>query len=224
MTSPISQPTPIAILVALALLTIACQGGNAPSSVSDWGSDSSPSPRVDTTQMPADHTADWLQRHGALAMGSGNDCAVCHSEQDCVSCHVDSLDAPYAVHPPNYETVHATDARQGVMDCASCHRLDTFCETCHIESGVTPRLDDRPPASLDFHPPEWIQTHGDMARQDINDCASCHMEQDCVACHRGINPHPPDFQLNCAHTLDADPSSCAQCHTEDLQTLQQLCL
>ncbi len=180
-------------------------------------------------QMPADHTVDWERRHGAVAMSQGNDCAVCHMEQDCVECHVESLDQPYAVHPPNYEVVHASDADQGIQDCTSCHRLDTFCEPCHIEAGVSPRLDDGPPTTVDFHPDDWLdpmaaQNHATEARRDIEDCASCHVERDCVSCHRGINPHPPDFLFDCGPILETDPSSCVQCHTEDVEVLRQLCL
>ena len=216
----------------VAFLLPGCQGGSPPPAPgSSWAesSDRSSAQRYnDSAQMPADHTADWMRRHGAIAMGQGNDCAVCHAEDDCVDCHVESLDQAYTVHPPNYELVHATDATQGLMDCASCHRLDTFCEACHIEAGFAPGLEHAPPTSVDFHPPDWLdsmapQNHGVMARQDINDCASCHIEQDCVACHRGINPHPPEFHMECDTYLRTDPTPCVQCHTEDIDELGQLC-
>ncbi len=224
---------------AVLLILTACHGQSPPSSAGSAptpGAASStqtyddPSPGYDDDrQMPADHTVDWIRRHGALALGQGNDCAVCHGEDECVDCHVESLDQPYTVHPPNYEIVHATDADQGTQDCASCHRLDTFCEACHIEAGVSPRLDDRPPSNVDFHPPDWLdpgapQNHATEARRDINDCASCHTEQDCVSCHRGINPHPPEFHLDCGRILETNPSSRAQCHTEDLDILRQMCM
>ena len=179
--------------------------------------------------MPADHTADWIRRHGAMSLGQGDDCAVCHAENDCIECHVESLDQPYAVHPPNFEVVHAVDARQGIQDCTSCHRLDTFCEACHVEAGVSPRLEDSPPTAFQFHPPGWLdsmapENHGVMARRDINDCASCHVEQDCITCHIGINPHPPEFRFECGQYLQANFAPCAQCHGDDPTRLQQLCL
>lgn len=224
--------------IAAAILLVACQQHPAPSPIpiQDAPEDSEEAPRYpgdddtyDTTQMPDDHTVDWLRRHGAVAMGQGNDCAVCHAEEDCIECHVESLDEPHMVHPPNYEVVHATDARQGLQDCTSCHRPDTFCEACHIQSGVSPAPEHSPPSTVDFHPPDWLDpaapdNHATQARRDIVECASCHIEQDCIACHRGINPHPPEFQFNCGHLVESDPSSCVQCHTETIDELRRLCL
>ena len=218
-----------ALLTLLAPSLMGCQQGSSPPPGSAWSGDSSSQERIDNPQMPADHTADWIKRHGAISFGQGDDCAVCHTENDCIECHVESLDAPYAVHPPNYEVVHAMDARQGLMDCTSCHRLDTFCEACHIEAGFSPRLEDSPPHAMDYHPPDWLdasapENHGIMARRDINDCVSCHTEQDCVTCHVGINPHPPEFRFECDRLLQTNPTPCAQCHTEDPAQLQQMCL
>ena len=216
-----------AVLVALLLCATACQDVSSPPA-SFWDGQSSSQTYIENPQMPADHDVDWIRRHGAMSLGQGDDCATCHTENDCIGCHVESLDEPYAVHPPNFTVVHATDARQGVQDCTSCHRLDTFCETCHVETGFSPRIDDSPPASLQFHPPDWLdsmapQNHGVMARRDINDCASCHIEQDCITCHVGINPHPPEFRFDCGHLLETNPVPCAQCHTEDPVRLRQLC-
>lgn len=196
-----------------------------------WGSDGAEHDQTATAllkerRMPANHTVDWLRRHGTLALG-GSDCASCHIEADCVNCHVESLARPYAVHPPNFTVIHASDARQGIQDCTSCHRLDTFCQACHIEARVSPRLSDSPPSTIDFHPPDWLNAaspdnHGRMARRDINDCASCHIEADCIACHRGINPHPPEFRFDCRRWLEANPAPCARCHLE-VAPLGDLC-
>lgn len=246
-------PRTILWFAAFALLVSACHGGSSSTTTSTQpppkptyqspyeseaerssyetgeSTDSESETDAPGRQMPADHTVNWMQRHGAMALGQGDDCAVCHTEQDCIGCHVESLDEPYSVHPPNYEVVHAVDASQGVQDCTSCHRLDTFCEACHVEAGVSPRLDDSPPSDVDFHPPDWLdptapQNHATQARQNIQDCASCHIERDCVSCHRGINPHPPEFRLECGSILQTDPSSCARCHTEDIDVLRQLCI
>lgn len=178
-------------------------------------------------RIPDSHTEDWLRRHGLQAQINGNDCAVCHIEADCVSCHVDPLAIADTVHPPNFALLHAIDARQGLMDCTSCHRPDTFCQACHVETRVSPRLDDRPPAAVAFHPPGWTDSaapnnHGIMARRDIHECASCHTEQDCVSCHVGINPHPPEFRFQCRTWLETNPAPCTQCHT-DVSALRSLC-
>lgn len=236
-------------LIVLLLLSMACHSGSpgAPGSPStagdgpDWSapiwdeSDWEGGEDAETTstaallkerRLPADHSQNWLQNHGPAALGGGQ-CASCHIEADCVSCHVESLARPYAVHPPNFTVIHALDARQNIQECTSCHRLDTFCQACHIETRFSPRLSDSPPSSVQFHPPGWLdaaspQNHGVLARQDINDCASCHVESDCIACHRGVNPHPPEFRFDCRRWLEANPAPCARCHIE-VAPLADLC-
>ena len=226
-----ARTTTLFASLAALLFIAACQDGTAPPtmwSAQPYGDEELPfQDRDDDALMPADHTVDWMRRHGSMALGQGNDCAVCHLEDDCITCHVESLANPYAVHPPNYTVVHASDARMGLQDCTSCHRLDTFCQACHVETGNTPRLEDGLPAGVDFHPPGWLDSgmpnnHGVMARRDINDCASCHVEQDCVSCHIGINPHPPEFRFECRQWLETNPTPCAQCHVE-VNQLRDLC-
>lgn len=212
-------------LLALLLGLAACQGDSRPPVPHYWSTQGASYYDGDSYQehegrmMPDDHDADWLRRHGAIALAQGNDCAQCHIENDCTTCHVDSLAQAYSVHPPNYAVVHASDARQAVTDCTTCHRLDTFCAACHVETRFSPRLEDSPPSAIDFHPPGWLDAaapnnHGIMARRDINDCASCHTERDCVSCHIGINPHPPEFLFECRSWLETNPAPCAQCHIE----------
>lgn len=177
---------------------------------------------------PVNHDVDWLERHGAVARADANDCASCHQEEDCASCHVENLSEPFAVHPPNYETIHAVDARLDQNNCTDCHKVETFCASCHARTDVSAIEPDTPPARVEFHPPGWLDAtnpanHGVAARRNITECASCHQEQDCVTCHQGINPHPPEFRLNCSNWLEADPRPCAKCHG-DLGALRRLCL
>ena len=184
-------------------------------------------PSRDDLLMPDDHRVDWIARHGVVAISEGDDCASCHMEQDCITCHTESIGDPYAVHPPNFALIHATEPAQDIADCTTCHRLDTFCAACHTETRFSPQLDDSPPSTVSFHPPGWLDgstpnNHGVMARRDIHDCASCHIEQDCITCHVGINPHPPEFRFECRHWLETNPTPCAECHG-DTGRLQDLC-
>lgn len=220
----------LALVLVLVLGPAACQPTGSPAGDGPWTAEPSATSSADGQPMPAGHTAQWLANHGVEASSQGADCAACHSESDCVDCHVESLDSAYTVHPPNYAIVHATDASQGLMDCTTCHRLDTFCQACHAETQVLPDPDHSPPPGRDsFHPPGWVdgsslENHGVMARQNINDCASCHVEQDCISCHVGINPHPPEFQMDCRRLLETSGQACAQCHQEGADQLRGLCL
>src|SRR5690554_4176179 len=177
---------------------------------------------------PANHDVAWMQRHAAVARSSVSDCASCHQEDDCVACHTADMAEPFQIHPPNFTLVHAIDAKLGPENCTSCHQPQTFCAEFHMRTGVSAIDGFKPPVRAEFHPPGWLdpaqpENHGVLARRDINDCASCHQERDCVTCHVNINPHPPEFQLNCRSWINADPRPCAQCHG-DLGALRQLCL
>lgn len=182
---------------------------------------------ADTALMPDNHDVAWLQRHGSIARSQGASCSECHTERDCASCHDEQVAAPFSVHPPNFDTLHGVDARAGGSSCAECHSLTNFCTDCHIRSEITMRPDASPPARRSVHPDGWSDpdnpnNHGVKARQRITECVSCHTEDDCVSCHTGIDPHPPEFTLNCGRWLRADPRPCAKCHG-DLSRLERLC-
>lgn len=166
---------------------------------------------------PTNHTVDWESRHGTVARAASSSCEDCHTEDDCADCHDEQAAAPFSVHPPNFDTLHAVDARAQLDDCSECHTIQTFCRQCHAEANFSPDPPDRPPARFKVHPPNWSdpnspRNHGVMARRNIEDCASCHTERDCVSCHRGVNPHPPEFRLKCKQWLEANPTPCAKCH------------
>jgi len=180
------------------------------------------------TSKPDSHQIDWVKRHGVVALTNGEDCMSCHQEPQCASCHTAQVGAVYAVHPPNFVTIHAVDARMEESNCTTCHSTQNFCTACHVRAEVTTRPDARPPSRVAFHPPGFVDprtpdNHGVMARRNIVDCASCHTENDCVTCHTGINPHPADFRVDCKRWLDANPRPCAKCH-EDPAGLREQCL
>lgn len=184
--------------------------------------------RGTTTLRPDNHSVAFLKRHATVAKSGAEECMACHVEQDCASCHNATVAKPFAVHPPNFLTIHASDARANPGNCTDCHTTQTFCTSCHVRSDVVTSGDHRPPPRRRFHPPGWLDAtttanHGVMARRDITDCASCHTENDCVSCHAGINPHPTDFRMDCGRMLAANPAPCARCHS-DPAALRALCL
>ncbi|MFU8802777.1 MAG: hypothetical protein ACNA8W_03110 [Bradymonadaceae bacterium] len=211
------------ILACLLFILPACHAGEH-----DRAPMGGPVATADGRLMPANHTVDWIRRHGRVAVTQSNECMSCHIEEDCMSCHVEQTASPYSVHPPGFATIHASDARANIEGCTDCHQVQTFCSTCHIQVRASPIPEHSPPARFEFHPPGWLdsghpQNHGVMARRQIDDCASCHVERDCVTCHRGINPHPPQFQFECRSWLQANPRTCTSCHV-DVDALRTLCL
>ena len=177
---------------------------------------------------PTNHTVNWIKRHGPVAQTMSDTCMSCHGQDTCTSCHQQKAAIPRSVHPPNFLVVHRAAARAANPNCTSCHQQQTFCVSCHVRTRVaTSPAAARPPSTRKFHPPGWLlstraNNHGVMAKRNINECASCHQERDCLSCHTGISPHPPGFSSTCKTMLAANPLPCLKCHTNN-QTLKAQC-
>ncbi|MCC6741662.1 MAG: cytochrome c3 family protein [Planctomycetia bacterium] len=122
-------------------------------------------------------------------------------------------------HPGMEDNASVGDGMRMEMDtCMSCHEkkgASNDCLTCHKEMSQ-----DKPPAS---HRLNWKQGHGHVARgqhftKAQQDCALCHTESSCTACHQEEAPasHTNFFRLR-GHVTAAqtDRSQCAVCHEED---------
>src|SRR5262245_38536816 len=53
-------------------------------------------------------------------------CLTCHRRQECIDCH-GGVVRPPNIHPADYVTLHAMDARRNTPDCSACHRTQSFC-------------------------------------------------------------------------------------------------
>lgn len=186
----------------------------------------------------AGHDVGFIQRHKFVAANDSKFCANCHKEEYCTDCH-DGRVRPRNIHPGDYLSMHATEARMQTQNCTSCHREQSFCLSCHQRLGVAMSG----PASVRelgrFHPPKNIWSgasggsggnggargarteHSREAMRNLNACVSCHIERDCVVCHGGkgvgggFSPHPPDFAGRCGVLFNRNPRPCLVCHETD---------
>jgi len=134
-------------------------------------------------------------------------CATCHKQSECMECHAAGTVRPADLHPVDYATLHAVDARRNVPNCSSCHRNQSFCLGCHQRLGVASdpeggQLPGRQPNNpfgtgtmvKRFHPPGWVTngagadpptpaSHSFQAKRNLRACVSCHREESCLACH-----------------------------------------
>ena len=164
---------------------------------------------------PASHRPGWERAHRAEAEAGSGDCLACHAESECLACH-DGSERP-GVHPGEWIVLHPQSALANELRCQSCHRLEAFCRDCHARTGVG--FGALPGGS--FHPQGWASSsigsthHSHFARRNIEACASCHTEPECVACHGNIsgprvNPHPPRFDGG--EVFKRNPRGCLKCH------------
>ena len=171
---------------------------------------------VVTRTPPASHlTPNWASAHGPLASARPQNCAGCHARTQCLECHrADAASGERAgFHPRGFLASHPAAAYARTTSCADCHNTQSFCQDCHLQSGVTAtsRLRDG------FHDGRqaFLFGHGQAARQSLESCVSCHAERDCLTCHssargRGFDPHGPGFDG--AQLKRKNPGLCAACH------------
>jgi len=131
-----------------------------------------------------------------------------HSEhakrnKSCVSCH------RWTAH------LDPTGDRDTLMmkQCFACHDLAKGakapgrCDLCHLKG-----LDLRPGAHKTG---DWLTLHGKVATADRQQCAMCHREDFCRACHGLVMPHPKGWARGpTSHAVVAkkDRAVCAKCH------------
>jgi hypothetical protein len=188
------------------------------------------SPRSPT--LGDDHGPDFLRDHKQAARRMDSTCNACHDRSECVECH-NGVVKPVDFHQANYLLLHSVEAKRGKPDCSACHRQQTFCTGCHERSGIGTRGDTQfnsVDAGAQFHPPGWASTtpgvsnlHAIVAKRSIGSCASCHREDDCLACHSAeatalkVSPHPPGWRnsTRCRALDRGNRRMCLRCHITD---------
>lgn len=173
------------------------------------------------TLVPDDHGVHWLKQHAVAAERDMGQCASCHAQEDCLSCHDGAI--PPTFHAGNYLALHPQDAMANNPPCASCHRLERFCRDCHFRAGVTLGNPLVSGITGSFHPADWLNAgtpdfHGNVGRKNLASCSGCHVKEDCVGCHAFYQGapriHPPGWASSrrMRQLREANFSMCLQCH------------
>jgi class III cytochrome C family protein/doubled CXXCH motif protein len=158
------------------------------------------------------HASGFLTGHRSAPAGR-LDCQGCHAQRECTSCHEGSSSRRY--HPLDFVSRHAPAAYAQDQTCTSCHRTETFCRSCHLNSSMA-AAGARTGAAHTAQP-LWLLQHGEAARRGLTGCTTCHQQRDCLRCHSSlglkVNPHGPNFD---ASRLSArNKQMCATCHVSD---------
>ncbi|MFH1132476.1 MAG: hypothetical protein V1754_14160, partial [Pseudomonadota bacterium] len=183
------------------------------------------------------HNALFARRHTQVARANQQYCEKCHTQNDCLRCHAGSF-KPNKFHQSDYVTHHVLDARKNDPNCSSCHRSQTFCISCHLQTGTAQSSKQggfKPNTGTRFHPPGFTDKqvgpkhHSYSARRNVATCSSCHTEKNCIQCHGsrltgrgGINPHPKDFgkSLKCRMLSKRNHRACLKCHPMESKRLK----
>ena len=204
--------------------------------------------------LPDNHkTVGFFKNH---KFANHDECQLCHDEIFCEDCHVatigidetnmsDDFYTPYSphnyvdgvkqqvitrVHDLNFRFTHGIEAKGKTENCQGCHQTETFCAECHASEdgdfalgGIVPLSHTVPNFLTGLSPGS---THAEMAKRDIESCASCHDVQgadpNCILCHsdpdgiKGTNPktHAAGFMRdNNGDWHDDGGSICYDCHS-----------
>lgn len=179
----------------------------------------------------AAHGLGFAADHAVAARGQGATCGACHAQDFCAACHLGQA-KPMRLHPGDYVSTHALDARRNQPDCSTCHRTQTFCVGCHERAGAGTRAASgfrRAGVAGRFHPEGWATAggrganhHAREAQRNLAQCTSCHREDDCRACHTAepgtprVSPHGPGWKgsARCRALAARDGRVCLRCHIE----------
>lgn len=157
---------------------------------------------------PEYHTPEWTNGHGRVADARPATCAGCHVRQDCLECHRPNSGDASGYHAPGFLTSHPQQAYSREVSCANCHNTSQFCTSCHKQAGMVASG----AINRGYHDrlSRFVGGHGQSARQSLESCVSCHVENDCLACHRQFNPHGPGF--NAEKLEKRAENMCRVCH------------
>ncbi|MBI3982589.1 MAG: hypothetical protein HY337_06735 [Gemmatimonadetes bacterium] len=196
--------------------------------------------RIGAAQAPPSHQAsDWLLRHGTLVRQDASECKVCHTRENCVTCHIGSpqvaagffpassgqaVGMPVRRHTPpshdggNYRARHAAAATATPQTCANCH-IRSDCLDCHRPDAAS--------GSPGYHAADFLSRHAAEAYSRSTSCSDCHSATAfCASCHKnaglaidgplGRGYHDAKRFFLAGHGLAARQSleSCVSCHTE----------
>ncbi|SYZ74749.1 putative Cytochrome C family protein [Candidatus Zixiibacteriota bacterium] len=173
------------------------------------------------------HPSDWRHNHGDRATNNREWCNICHRQESyCTDCHRgDNITG--RIHDLNYQFTHGLDAQSKSADCRKCHETKSFCDNCHNAGLRMP---------LNHSTVSWRIEHGAAARNDVENCASCHDNSDptCArgGCHRdfdGIKGTDPRIHIDSGPLSSHGPWHedenyyCYQCHLNTHQAGQGFC-
>jgi len=189
-------------------------------------------------KAPASHQdAAFLSTHGATARRAPAECATCHTQESCVTCHMGTARVaaalprrgsgrgvgavitrrPPAFHGASFTTGHKEMAAATPALCAGCHVRDD-CLTCHRpDAGSAPA----------YHPVNFLARHPAAAYARETSCSDCHnVAGFCQTCHASAglassgplqsNYHDANRSFSAGHGQAARQSleTCVACHVE----------
>jgi hypothetical protein len=165
---------------------------------------------------------------------SGKDDLYSFDHESCGECHTDAIEEDCEMCHNNLDEMQLPRITDLMPDFSHKLHLSSkaSCESCHSgisekESDDPATVDAMPKSCIDCHTAmeaipvdhkiHWVSLHGKNTN-DIADpnCASCHTQGYCIACHEGDNTdftiHPQNYEMLHAADYRTERKDCSVCH------------
>ncbi|HEY9014169.1 MAG TPA: hypothetical protein VIM84_03785, partial [Gemmatimonadales bacterium] len=184
------------------------------------------------------HDPEFLVRHGSIARKAAGECATCHTQESCLTCHLGKPSAVQVLpvsgpgrgkgavthrtrpssHGKDFSEIHGPVADSKPQSCEGCH-VRPQCLDCH-----RPNPADATPG---YHPAGFLSRHPAAAYTRETSCGDCHNAgQFCADCHvkaglgakgalnAGYHDAKQNFLLGHGQAARQNLESCVGCHAE----------
>lgn len=179
---------------------------------------------------PSHRRIDFGIVHGRLARDNVQTCATCHAQPSCRTCHTGSLgeraiDALPRGGPGSLPGVQLRHAPVGPVPPslgvgASLSQVGLPARRAAVvDTPPVGRVDVTRTSNVRVHTVDFPLTHGPIAATGRLDCAGCHQQRFCTACHQGTGErryHQFNFVARHPAEANARETNCASCHNTEV--------
>jgi hypothetical protein len=190
-------------------------------------------------ETPASHgEPSFVEKHGRVVRADPRECRTCHTQENCVTCHVATprvassmfpasaergagahvVREPPPTHTREFAEWHGARAAARPETCAACHARED-CLDCHRPTAAR--------GAPGYHPADFLARHPSVAYARGSSCSDCHSPAAfCADCHakagltagsalrRGYHDAAPLFIAGHGQAARQSLESCVACHAE----------
>lgn len=168
---------------------------------------------------PSHRQEDWLFDHGLPARADIQQCANCHTQPSCETCHIGTGATLVIAQLPMPRP--GGPAGVAITGRLVAGALEGFGGPARSGAGLTdglPTVATRAATSA-VHPVGFATEHAAAAATNQPQCSICHTQRFCTDCHDGPSRprfHPVNYVARHATDAYGEATDCASCHNTEV--------